>query len=560
MDRKTIIGKASTRALATVRIDIRDYADADLVASIVAGAFSGYWNRATNKGIIEFEDAKQLFLKHVEERGIDISRYWNNGKPVTNAIKGIINRMIEHYKLTGKIDISRVMSEVRAQYIVGNNAALYVLPPSIIDDISVNDSRSCFKKNGCNRSHYRFLQSINEITQDSKFNYLLLDTGNEIARMLCIHNQDIAMIFNIYSDFFTKLAQVQHTIAGAIEIYKGWRLSRYKIIPAHMPIYLNDGEVLVCYNAERVANATIAREKLLLYTKGMCNECGDEICFIDAVSRTVDHRGFVLCVDCDENGNRITCAGCGGDIDEEDVYWYADEPYCEYCFYDFAFYCEYCGEAARLEYAYRGADDCLYCERCFRELFVECADCETVIRRSNHNDYYIVDSEVLCPSCFRNSYFICSGCGEYIFLDDRVEIGDNSFCPDCAEHRAQCKECKRVYRKDEMRYYEDTGWLCRECDRQIEIEYGAESEYEIEPIRCERCGEAPPIIYNTSGQGIQFNHLCMKCIDEIRKTIKETTDVCSKCNAELRSVEDRYIYGFQVECINCYTKREKEGE
>ncbi len=86
-----------------------------------------------------------------------------------------------------------------------------------------------------------------------------------------------------------------------------------------------------------------------------------------------------------EWGDYAACESCGVSLGEEDIYYGAnDGVYCENCFYEMFDTCEYCGEAHWREdiiYLEEGRYQYL-CEHCVTRLYVRCHECDEWTHRS----------------------------------------------------------------------------------------------------------------------------------------------------------------------------------
>lgn len=98
----------------------------------------------------------------------------------------------------------------------------------------------------------------------------------------------------------------------------------------------------------------------------------------------------------------------------------------------YGYTCENCGTGlSEDEYLY-GADEYIYCERCYYRLFDSCSWCGETYWQE---DITAVDNDYLCRDCLENRYAVCDGCGEFV-RNDKVhhdEENDKTYCETCAE-------------------------------------------------------------------------------------------------------------------------------
>lgn len=90
--------------------------------------------------------------------------------------------------------------------------------------------------------------------------------------------------------------------------------------------------------------------------------------------------------------------------------------------------CFNCGEVIDASDTYTGADDNLYCEYCFSDLFSYCDHCgETVW----YNDMAYAEGEYVCEYCLRDHYTRCDKCRQYVRNDYVKQAGSRRICDSC---------------------------------------------------------------------------------------------------------------------------------
>lgn len=141
-----------------------------------------------------------------------------------------------------------------------------------------------------------------------------------------------------------------------------------------------------------------------------------------------NYHGEEESIDCCNNGKYI-CECCGNRIDEDDVRWVGDYPYCDDC----ASYCDECGEYEindRIQYV--ESTDRYVCDYCLEHNYTRCEECGEYVP---YDDTYHVESEDIdvCRWCKENEFETCYECGELVRNAD-VEMYDSEwYCPDCLE-------------------------------------------------------------------------------------------------------------------------------
>ena len=154
----------------------------------------------------------------------------------------------------------------------------------------------------------------------------------------------------------------------------------------------------------------------------ICIDCGSE----HRCTENINHC---------ENGTYI-CECCGHRINEYDVRWVGDYPYCEDC----VTYCDECGEYEindRVRYV--ESTDRYVCDACLEYNYVCCDECGEYVPCC---DTYYVESEdrYVCDYCRENEFERCHGCGQLVRNAD-IEMYDSDwYCPDCIERIRENEE------------------------------------------------------------------------------------------------------------------------
>lgn len=154
----------------------------------------------------------------------------------------------------------------------------------------------------------------------------------------------------------------------------------------------------------------------------------------DMMNHQVTYRHF------DDDGEDISwyaCTGCDGDVHPEDVFWFADDPYCQSCYGHRFATCGACGQSF-------DRDDLVYCE------------------------------DIGELRCAAHRYF-CDRCECYVAAE-LVSIGTEWVCPDCSEDMVTCADCGVALHLDQNIVYDsldsdhpEDARVCERChDRQLE--------------------------------------------------------------------------------------------
>lgn len=175
---------------------------------------------------------------------------------------------------------------------------------------------------------------------------------------------------------------------------------------------------------DNYSNCTLSRPKgsendrcITVGHDPICIECGNE-------------HDTENCISCCSKPSEYYCSECGEPIDDDDVIWINDEPYCRDC----VTWCDECesyfvGEGTTVVngygYTITVCDDCI--DR------YTCCDCCDEYHPSEMTYWIDVDCESVCGDCFSDYYGTCEDCGEYYKLKDLEDHNGNLLCPSCLE-------------------------------------------------------------------------------------------------------------------------------
>ena len=148
--------------------------------------------------------------------------------------------------------------------------------------------------------------------------------------------------------------------------------------------------------------------------KPICVYCGKEHSNKENISCCAEHK--------------CRCENCGEFIDEDEVRWIDNEPYCNDC----AHYCDNCNEYHRNEEHYVASSNEWVCDDCFYNDYSECSCCGEIF---SSRDLSEVEGEMICENCWDEKTDTCSECGDVYFIDHmhRLPNGD-LVCDDCYDN------------------------------------------------------------------------------------------------------------------------------
>lgn len=177
----------------------------------------------------------------------------------------------------------------------------------------------------------------------------------------------------------------------------------------------------------------------------------------------------------------VTSEYSGNDINEEEAIYVEDYGYIHPDEVQDAIddgilvRCYDCGDLILREDSHVGADDELYCESCWDDLFTLCEHCDHVMWRENATAVHDGSSrrsgyELWCERCVDDDAERCEHCDEYFSRDDMYEVHDVGWvCQDCYDDYDYvcCEECGEYFTRDAVEYDEDTGCnYCYDCLRE----------------------------------------------------------------------------------------------
>lgn len=150
-----------------------------------------------------------------------------------------------------------------------------------------------------------------------------------------------------------------------------------------------------------------------------------------------------ICIECGErhdNSETINCCSqknccvdCGCALDEDDIIWINDEPYCRDC----VSYCECCEEYHRQEEYYIEGRNIYVCESCFESYYATCYCCGCNVDRDDVT-WVESENEYVCDECLADHYFQCEHCGEW-FNNEEHPHADECICENC--HNEEDEAC-----------------------------------------------------------------------------------------------------------------------
>lgn len=246
------------------------------------------------------------------------------------------------------------------------------------------------------------------------------------------------------------------------------------------PVYFDSGNVTFV----RHITADQEQEHIDL-PKALCLACG---------GNTSNAQG-ATCEDCESP--KYHCCSCESLLDEDDVYSYNGDDYCEECFHDNYFYCDCCGDDHSNEQEhYVESEGRSYCDYCFSRYFHHCTQCDEVLNQNKGNYYTSDDGEVYCEDCYHELFVRCEHCDSETERKDATEINNEYYCPDCVEELfVQCADCDDWIEIDDAKILGEKSYceFCYETELYNTLESLIPEAFNTIPLLPERTGLDPII-------------------------------------------------------------------
>ena len=169
------------------------------------------------------------------------------------------------------------------------------------------------------------------------------------------------------------------------------------------------------------------------------------------------------------------------------------------------------------------------CEECLDENTETCCVCgdsveEDGMRTSDNGDIY-------CESCYSDNFAYCDYCNNEVPVENYL---GNGLCSDCG---AQCHNCGRIHKNDDMSTGPDDESYCQDCfSDKFSFCEGCETDVDRDDIK----------------EGPDGNLYCQDCYDNIFIE-------CDECNEVIEKDESVKDCG-KAYCQDCYDALNEEEE
>ena len=231
-----------------------------------------------------------------------------------------------------------------------------------------------------------------------------------------LYPQDNDCDGDLYSQY---RAVVQEIIAKIYDIPNLWSLQKG---PGKITSYVwSEGTHYRDY--EYYNNCTISTSKIVKEND------------IPTFKMTIGHSP--ICIYCGKTHNiaenisccgECRCSGCGELIDEDDVTWIDDEPYCRDCIR----YCDHCQEYHRSGEHYISSSEECVCDECYNDYYSICDCCDEIYLNTELSE---VEGEMVCRDCYDENVDSCSECGDTYFINHMHSLPNGDLvCDDCYDN------------------------------------------------------------------------------------------------------------------------------
>lgn len=251
----------------------------------------------------------------------------------------------------------------------------------------------------------------NEFWNEPKINRQMFHWGEDKLIQGRLYPQDNDGKNSVYTPYREIVQSIMSELFGFTNL---WTVSRGTGASAKYVVsegtHYKDYE---CYD-----NCTLSRPKgsenendITIGHDPICINCGEEH----------DTQDNISCC-----AKKVFCAHCGSEIDDGDIRWIDDEPYCCDC----SFWCEQCEEYHVGEgTSVRGFG--IVCNSCLDD-FHYCEECgEYVTER--HANWVESEGAYFCDDCVEYYFAPCEQCGELHRYRNMREVARRMLCHDCAE-------------------------------------------------------------------------------------------------------------------------------
>ncbi len=152
------------------------------------------------------------------------------------------------------------------------------------------------------------------------------------------------------------------------------------------------------------------------------------------------------------------CYNCGAETDDS---VHADgDDYCQKCFSELFTECANCGEIVSQTDA-TSADGIDYCAACFSELFTLCDHCHYVVA---YEDTRSEGDSTYCQDCFNDLFDTCNHCQCVYPQDALIPVAGSNYCSDCfSDLFVECTDCGGIVDRDDCTYNDDGEAFCDNC-------------------------------------------------------------------------------------------------
>jgi len=278
-------------------------------------------------------------------------------------------------------------------------------------------------------------------TVDAEYDGDQIEREHKIQRQVFGYNDFQLMQSRLYpqsndcgaNDVYTDIRNiVQKVVADCLEVPNLWIKRRVtNVVRGYGATCYDDWNCQgdLCSMSIVKGKENDSLRPMILGAEPICIECGS-------------YHSYANNISCCYKEYSCTCCDCG--LDEDDVHWVDDDPYCSYC----CTWCESCQEYyANEDTVYIEDRDIYVCSGCADDCYSYCDCCE---KYYHHTTWVCSEDKFVCDDCL-DDYARCEDCGEYFRIEDIKECTDKEtgevfvYCEECfEEHKEEVEEVEKV--------------------------------------------------------------------------------------------------------------------
>lgn len=250
---------------------------------------------------------------------------------------------------------------------------------------------------------------------------------------------------NIRAAFKNAMIHIMSGMLGVSD--EGWEIGTRPYLRQMDDMHYADYHHFSSY-CDYVSNGSAKRGSMNIGNACYCLKCGENHLY---------HSEHLYCGSC---GGGYCCEHCGEALDDDEVHWIDDTPYCREC----APECACCGEYTYFEDLLENAHGNHVCQPCLENLHFCCYGCGEWFDEDRESSYSPAGGGVYCETCYNERFTTCEYCEEGFPHDEICTVDGKDVCHNCLEEFASpCDQCGEMHLDTRL-----TDGLCEECAKNKE--------------------------------------------------------------------------------------------